>query len=247
MATSKDLNISYIWKLGEPKQKDIINGYCKIFKNKLFYSIPIEINRTIFVYYYITVKFNTNKDCHSQDLVFTNNDKIVTKKITIGDKSDWCSAFLDIKITDKICDIYRLYLKWNDQGDKDDTWWISQINFAYITSTIDKCMKSWTEIIGRFQNQNDDAVAILVDTNTFFLFDKDNDNKELKYRSPKKFKAGDIFIMEFNFKKDIFTIYCNDIKTDTISLRGKKEIIPAVTITDNNGQIEIIKDEYIYS
>ena len=105
------LNISDIWKMGKQKPKDIINGYCEQFKDKLFYLIPIEINETIFAYYYLAVKFNTNKDSHSEDLVFTNNDKIVTKN---KNTHYWCSAFIDLKITDKICDIYRLHLKWNN-------------------------------------------------------------------------------------------------------------------------------------
>ena len=93
------------------------------------------------------------------------------------------------------------------------------------------------------------GIYVWNDINYFEFYDSNNKyNKskwtKLKYKSSTNFKNGDIFILSYNFNKNILIIYHNNIKAEIISLKNIKKIIPSFSLYLEDTQIQIIKYEF---
>eukprot|EP01084_Bolivina_argentea_P312574 541153_1 len=188
-----------------------------------------------------SLAFNTNSGCCGNRLEFTKNDRVVTK-CTDSSSYVWNTCFLNHSITDEMCNVYKLYFKWNKTGTERQH--NPQFSMGFITSTIEESVNDLTHILGTGNNKNIFCTGIVKDKNSFWIFDINHENQKLNYESRKPFKKGDIFMMEFDFKNDAMTIYCNNKKTVSISLNNQKKITPAVQFPIAGLQIELIKQKY---
>ena len=141
-------------------------------------------------------------------------------------------------ITNKICNQY--YIQFKSNSDQSDGY--GSFVFGYVESI--NCIKDFDCGLGVVRNKKHSVgIYTCYSQNQFKLFDKDNTDKKLDYKSKSQFKQDDTFAVLFNFVDNYIQIYHNNNEADKLSLNDKKSIIMAFSLQKENDSIEIIKLE----
>eukprot|EP01083_Nonionella_stella_P282481 961221_1 len=188
--------------------KNLIFGYCRAASNDLAQTI---IHLVLF-YFNDNYKFDTTSQYYGRGLYFYDNNQTVQTKFKYDPHNTARRTSVCIygePISDKQCNKFEIYIQWK-------TCQFSSVFFmGYITSSIQQSIQRWNNALGQFANK-EYSVGIEVNSwrHNFIYYDKNNEEKELKYESKLSFRENDMFKMEFNFIDDTLTIYHNNNKAD---------------------------------
>ena len=217
------------------RNRCLIFGYIRELQSKFtqniaFYNVPELINYICLGYYFGHLDLKWDDSKYGNAIKITDNKTIQCYK-----NGAWGTIiFGEELITSKICNRFDLHILWKNEY---------RFFMGYITDKND--IKDWNESLGQGSNrETTDGIFVYNYYNYFALYNKNAlYGQQLKYRSKKKLKIGDKFILSFNFVTDTLTIYHNENKADDISLKGNKSIRPTFCLADKNAEISIIKWE----
>ena len=148
--------------------------------------------------------------------------------------SHYSTCLFGEPITDKICNKYDIYFKLACSSPLDDFF----IGFA--TSVDD--IKNWDNALGYGDNKKYSVgINIQLMEDKFVLDDATFTYKSLDWRSKSMFESSDVFGLSFDFIHDEYQIYYNDIKADKLSLKGKKTIIPGISLSAQNDSVQVLR------
>eukprot|EP01084_Bolivina_argentea_P161789 281600_1 len=219
-------------KLIPQRQKDIVSGYIREYHCDV---IPDVVMDLIIIFFYTILEFDSKH--HGTNLQFINGN--IVKKLN---KYGCRTCIFGGEINDSLCREFNIYCKWKT---------VCNINgirmyFGFILSTLQSI--DFNDSLGGFQNRKH-CISFYVHSrfNQFLLSQKDNDYNETlrNYKSPTEFKQGDIFKLNVNFPQNELTIYHNGRIAEKTTLHYYKKIIPALSLYDNDNEVEIIKYEFV--
>ena len=239
MSTAK--NLSKIVDKIDKKTKYIIFGYIKWiqkqFPNDYSFNIPLEIINIILIFYNRSLSFinEINNKYSPKKLQFVN-DRTVKSIQTAG---HYVSCIFGEEIYRGNCNKFVLHILWKKC--------IADFFMGFIFNLpVNDSLNNKFDFNERLSD-NDKNINCSVGINVYKrnkclkLYDKNNRNVALKYRSTKYFGQNDVFILSFDFNLNKLIIHHNGKKADTISINKYQSIIPAFSLDDKNEELEVIK------
>ena len=228
----------------DKKSRNTVNGYIydtqRLFpwKQNSYYIIPDIVIHLCLSYFWNAGIFNLEK--HGKYLKF-----IDPKTVQKENESDYSICTVGDVITDEMCDIFRIEYQIKKQGENNDFcpyigYFIKGIQEIENSVDYNYCPGAGKNI------KISVGIAIhKTDANYLLLYDKDKSNERLHLKKDSKLKAGDRFMLEFNFKKAQCDLYYNGEEIHKLELKTKI-ILPALSLYFVGEVVEITKYEFDY-
>ena len=208
------------------KVQYIVFGYVN---NDSIFNIPIDIINIIVLYYYIFFEFYTEKCGDGLQFI----DKTVT---LIDYNSTFSTCLFGELITEKICNKYEIHFQYTTQS--------TYFSFFFGYAKSKNSIKDWNDHIGDNENKKESVGIFVGSYFDFTLYDENNYDKVLQYKSAVKFKNKDIFGLLFDFENDALQIYHNYNKADKLSLNKNKSVVIAISLVCKNDSVQILKHKF---
>ena len=221
-----------------PKIKDLVNGYIRIYQNELFgeiakenpyYYIPQLVNNHCILFYEIFTWYKKHED---DSVEFISDTEVKLKS------AKWSNCMFESEITDKMCRTFSATFKIISFGD--DT---SEPDFCigYAKGdTLEASIKNWNYCLGEEYNTNTSASWAFCDDELLYSadgYDLQDVSQSMHY------SQGDLLRISFDFEEKKAKIYRNDEEQDCRDLTTTKLWI-GISLFYKGSHVQMVEYKY---